>query len=91
MFDFSQQGQLTLAFGERDDGLLVRFANNGIHFPITHPAAAVYNRRSLADTAAIGKLAPPVVAAITLAPLLLTAQMRSEGAAGPLVILDIQS
>jgi len=58
---------LARAVVEPHDGLLMRFADNGINFPVTQLAPAVYNRRPLADTAAIGKLSPPVVAAITLA------------------------
>ena len=47
------------------------------------------NGGTRADAGAVGKLAAPVLAAVTLAPLFLTAQMLVENATGPLVIIDI--
>jgi hypothetical protein len=71
---FSQERQLTFALGEGDKGLLAAFADNS-GFPITEAAALLHKGRSLADAASIGELAPPVITAVTLAPLFLAAQV----------------
>src|SRR5438093_13599338 len=49
-----------------------------------------YDLGPLINAGAIGNLAPPDVAAITLALLLLTAQVSMQSAAAPFLCIDVQ-
>ena len=51
------------------------FSDYGVHFPVAQTFSVVDNGWTFFDTATIGQFAPSIILSITLAALLLAAQM----------------
>lgn len=72
-FHLVDPGQAGLALGEGHNSLLVPFADDGILFPISQTLALFHNGRSLLDTYPVSDSSTAIIAAVTLATLLLAA------------------
>src|SRR5690606_36356805 len=87
--DLGQQAQARFALGEGDEGVLMPFADHGIHFPIPEPGATRHNGRSLLNGHAVAEVPPTIVRPIALAATPLTTQMAIEGALRAFVLEDM--
>ena len=70
-----QQGKAQFTFCQRDDHTLLIFSKHQVDFPITETGALLDNLRTLFDTLSVGDFAPAIMFTITLATLLLAAQV----------------
>lgn len=64
--DFLQESQAGCPIRKRNDGLVMPFTNDRVHFPIAQPPTRVDDRRPLVDAYSILELTAPIVAPITL-------------------------
>src|SRR3972149_5248642 len=74
-FDLPQQDQPRFSLRQGDDSLAMPFANDCIHFPVTHPLTLIDNLWARLDAHSIGQFSTSVITAIAFAALLLAAPM----------------
>ena len=87
--NFLQQSQTRFTFRQRNNGLAMSFANNGIHFPIPNPLTMVNNLRALFNASAIGQITPAVTMAVAIAAFLLAAQVLGQVTTGSFIAQNV--
>jgi hypothetical protein len=78
--DLSQEGKARLPLDQGDNDMVMSFAYNHIHFPITQALAGIHDSRSLVDTHPIFELST-----LTEAPVALTALFPWSGSSTGIV------
>ena len=80
-FNFRQAGQLRLPLDQRDNGLLMVFADDRVGLPVAKPSFKGNDGWAIINAFTVWQLAAPVVFAVAFAALFLTAEMMVEEAA----------